>query len=160
MLVERAEHGGWELDRVRVGVDLGQRSQRRRRAAVVRVAVPEHDSRDPAEVRRGGGDRPGHPLLARIEDDDPATVVADEVDVHRPGQPAPQEPHPVGDGLRRGTLQASQPGPATDRWRALRRRPDIGPIDYVHVRQAKDRNSISGIGLARAVCLPGGLGMV
>ena len=97
------------LDGVRMAEDVGVCAQSGRGAAVIGVAVAEDHARDPAVRDRGGHDRRGHALLARVEDEHAAALlVAEEIDVHRARQPPAHEPHAVGDLLGRSGGQGAQ----------------------------------------------------
>ena len=98
-----------EVEVVRAAVALGvgllrrvaehRHAERGRDAAVVGVAVAEHDARDPAELRARDARRVRHRLHAGVEQHH-AVAVVDEVDVHRLArEAAAHEPDAVGDLL-------------------------------------------------------------
>ncbi len=111
------------LDRVGVAVDISESPQGRRGATVIDVAVPEHDTRNPAEGRCRGGDLPRHALRARVVDHDTARgPIAQEVDIHHPHEPASEPPYAVGEGLEGTASKTSE----------TRTRPDGGVCSCPH----------------------------
>jgi hypothetical protein len=70
----------------------------RRGAAMVGVAVPQHDPLQSSQLGRGRGRPLRHRLGAGVELDH-ASVVLDEVDVHPSPQVAGVSPHAVRDAL-------------------------------------------------------------
>ena len=79
-----------------------------RDAAVVGVAVAEHDPRDPAELRGGARDRAGHRCTPASNSSTPPPG-SDQVHVHGLArQPAADDPDAVGDRLGPGGDQARE----------------------------------------------------
>ena len=96
-------------DRAGVAEDVSVGAQRRCSAAVVGVAVAEDDPGDATEPSGGGDDRTGHALLAGVVDGDSRAVgLLDQADVHGPKQPAAQQPHAVGNALRRRAREPAE----------------------------------------------------
>jgi hypothetical protein len=80
-------------------------------AAVVRMAVAEHDPREPAELGGTAGDRGRHVADARVEEQD-AVAVTHEVHVHGLEREAtPHDPDAFGDLLRLGRREPREARP-------------------------------------------------
>ena len=96
-----------ELGRMAVGGSI----EAQRRAAVVGIRVAEDDALDPAQAGRGGSERVCHVRDPGVEHGH-ATVVLEEVDVHRPHRkPAPHDPHALRDPLGLGAVRpGTEPG--------------------------------------------------